>query len=240
MLQAKNGRQFNLAAKSARAFLATKDIKLSHHDALELVAQVTGHASYAAAQALLEGPSKGVSPAAGTWRELAHAIGTLKEEQLDMQVQVTEGCDCDGNATFSQSVQLLMANDDCIAAGTPMFPDNQPVLLVEEFNPECDTEDAYRVMRQLEEAAFEPSQVAEREIAEYGLEVAIHRLNREFDVRISVGKFVAFSSENEGFWNINLQSFVRERAAATGFDTIPEEVAAAGLTIVPYDEAVDY
>jgi hypothetical protein len=241
MLQANNGRQFNLAAKAARTFFAAKGIELKHSDALALIARLTGHASYEAAQASLDGPAKGIASDVQTWRQLAHGIGTLCEEQLDMPVHITEGCDDEGNTTFTKASQILMANADCIAAGTPLFPNNQPVLLTVEANPILETEDARRIELQFEIGSGEPSGLATQEIRRHGLTGAIETLNTDFCLHISLGKFVAYSESNHGYWNADF-GYVHDRDSATGYDTeqdIKYIGATETLTPILYAEAVD-
>jgi hypothetical protein len=241
MLQAQNGRQFNLAAKAVSAFFAEKDVVVKHSEALNLVARLTGHASYEAAKASLAGPAKGVAPDVQTWRQLAHAVGTLTEEQLDMPVQITEGCDCDGNATFTEARQLLMANADCIAAGTSIFPDHQPVLLVEEFNPVLESDEARRIEFQFEVATGEPAGMATEEIRRHGLAGAVETLNTDYSINISLGRFVAYSAAENGFWNSDF-GYVHDKDSATGFES-EQDIAHLGatetLTPILYCDAVD-
>lgn len=241
MLQAQNGRQFNLAAKAVSSFFAEKDVVVKHSDALNLVARLTGHANYEAAQASLNGPAKGVAPDVQTWRQLAHAIGTLTDEQLDMPVQITEGCDSDGNATFTEARELLMANADCISAGAHIFPDNQPVLLVEEFNPVLESDEARRIEFQFEVATGESAGMATHEIRRSGIDGAVSALNSEYGINISLGKYVAYSQAENGFWNADF-GYVKDRDSATGYNTeqdIRHIGATETLTPILYAEAVD-
>lgn len=241
MLQAQNGRQFNLAAKAIRAFFSEKGMDVKHSEALALVARLTGHASYEAAQASLEGAPNGVSPEVQTWRHLAHAIGTLSDEQLDMPVQVTEGCDSDGNATFGTACQLLMANADCISAGATIFPDNQPVLLIEELYPELESDDAVRVEFQFEAATGESGGLATYEIKRHGLAGAVESLNTDYSINISLGKYIAYSPSNNGFWNVDF-GFVTDKESATGYDSesdVARISATEALIPILYSEAVD-
>lgn len=240
MLQANNGRQFNLAAKVIRTFLSAKGFDLKHSEALTLAARLTGHASYEAAQASLEGPAKGMAPDAQTWRQLAHAIGTLDEAQLDMPVQVSEGCDSDGNATFSKACQILMASADCISAGASPFADNQPVLLVEEFNLDLESEEARRIELQFEVASGEPSGLATTYIRRHGLLGAIENLNADFCVNIAIGPYLARSAS--GYWNADF-GYVQDRDSATGYaylEDIEQIVSPEPLTSVLYSEATDF
>lgn len=241
MLQAQNGRQFNLAAKAAISFFAEKGVVVKHSEALNLVARLTGHVNYEAAQASLDGPAKGVAPDVQTWRQLAHAIGTLTDEQLDMPVQVTEGCDSDGNATFTKACELLMANADCIAAGTSIFADNQPVLLVEEFNPVLESDEALRIEFQFEVATGEPAGMATHEIRRHGIAGAIETLNTDYSLNISLGKYIAFAPDSKGFWNADF-GYVSNKESATGYDSeLDIKHIGATETLIPilYSEAVD-
>lgn len=128
MLYANNVRQLNLAAKTISKFMAEKGTDLPHAEALELASRLIGHSGYAPARATLEQP-KGTPSKVTIWRSLAHALGTLTDKQLDMPVVLTEGCDENGNATFSEEVLLLMANDETMAAGTGQFDPRQPLLV---------------------------------------------------------------------------------------------------------------
>lgn len=243
MLQAQNGRQFNLAAKTIRAFLLELTIELSHSEALTLVSRLTGHANYEAAKASLEGTARGVAPEVSTWRQLAHAIGTLDEEQLNMPVQVTEGCDENGNATFTRVVRLLLANDTAVHAGTGIFQENQPLLLVEEFEATdepnfVDTESVKRVCMQFECATGEPGQLALDEIQKIGLSEAIPQLNEIYGLNICLGPYVAFSESCKGYWNTDF-GFVGDKASATGYETLPSLSISPDLELVPYAEAQD-
>ena len=241
MLQVQNGRQFNLAAKAIRAFFSEKGTDIKHSEALGLVARLTGHENYEAAQASLQGTPKGVSPDVQTWRHLAHAIGTLSDEQLDLPVQVTEGCDSAGNAIFAPARQLLMANSDCIAAGTSLFADNQPVLLIEELSPVLDSDEALRIELQFEIGSGEPSGLATHEIKRHGLAGAIETLNTDYSLNISLGKYIAFSPSNNGYWNADF-GYVTDKESATGYDSeLDIQYIGATETLVPvlYSEAVD-
>jgi hypothetical protein len=241
MLQVQNGRQFNLAAKVIRSFFSEKNIEVKHSEALALVSRLTGHANYEAAKASLEGQTKGIASDVASWRQLAHAIGTLEEEQLDMPVHVTEGCDENGNATFTRALQLLLANDSAVDAGTGLFKANQPLLLVEKFDAEAVSEDGVRVAMQFEVATGEPGAIALRKIRELGLRDAILGLNRTYLVNISVGELVAYSEKNKGFWNVDI-GLVSDKASATGYaaDTEPFSFRGAeDLALVAYLQAVD-
>ena len=128
MLYANNVRQLNLAAKTISKFMSEKGMDVAHSEALELASRLIGYPGYAAARNTLEQP-KGTPAGISTWRSLAHALGTLTEQQLDMPVVLTEGCDENGNATFSEEVLLLMANDQSMEAGTGQFDPRQPLLI---------------------------------------------------------------------------------------------------------------
>jgi hypothetical protein len=135
MLQAKHGRQLNLAVTVIQKFLADKGIEMSRSEVAPLVGRLTGHASYEAAQALLQGTAKGVASDVSTWRDLGHAICSLDEQQLDLPVQVSEGCDENGNAMFAPAEMLLLASDRIINAGADVyFKPHQPILLIQEFD----------------------------------------------------------------------------------------------------------
>ena len=138
MFKAQNGRQYNLAARTISQFLAQKGLKLRHADALELSARLTGFANYAAACAALEGPASGITAEVRTWGDLAHALGALDEQQLGMAIQVTDGCDGNGNANFATAQQLVPACDYSIASAGVVFPTNQPVLLIGELQENLD------------------------------------------------------------------------------------------------------
>lgn len=237
MLQAQNGRQFNLAAKVVCSFLAEKNISLKQSEALELVSRLTGHASYAAAKALLEGQAKGVSSKVSTWRQLGHAIGTLDDEQLDMQVHLTEGCDSDGNATFAQAAQLVLANDGCLAAGTTMFSNKQPILRFEEFNPGIESDEGRRIICQFETESGESGSIAEHAIMEYGLENAVGWLNDRFSTHISLESLIAYCASENRYFTVG-HGFVSDKFSATGFskeDRTPED-----CVLIPYETAQSY
>jgi hypothetical protein len=241
MLHAMNGRQFNLAAKTIRAFFSEKQIEVSHAEALTLVSRLTGHASYEAAKASLEGTAKGVASEVCTWRQLAHAIGTLDDEQLDMPAHVTEGCDENGNATFTRARQLLLANDVSIAAGACAFKENHPLLLVDEFDAVADSEDGARIAMQFEVATHEPGAIAIRKMRDLGLQDAILWLNRNYLINLSLGELVAYSESNKGFWNVDF-GWVYDKASATGYSAGTEAFSFTGaedLELVPYAQAVD-
>lgn len=243
MLQAQNGRQFNLAAKAIRTFLAEKGIELKHNEALTLTSRLTGHANYEAAQASLDGPAKGVSPDANTWRQLAHAIGTLSDEQLDMPVYLTEGCDSDGNSSFWQSGSLVKASTDCISAGQLLFAANQPALLCTEYCPWLDSDDARRIEFQFEVGSGESSGLATHEIRRHGLAGAIAVLNADYACHIDIGKYLAFSADENGYWNADF-GFVGDRDSATGFETEDEVLnlyisSTTKVTPILYTDAVD-
>lgn len=241
MLQVQNGRQFNLAAKAIRSFLSEKGTDIKHSEALALVARLTGHASYEAAQASMQGTPKGVSPEVQTWRHLAHAIGTLSEEQLDMQVHVSEGCDSHGNVEYGTACELVMATADCISADVKVFADNQPVLLVNEFNPVLESDEALRIELQFEVATGEPTGMATYEIKRHGLAGAIETLNADYGINIALGKYIALSPV-EGYWNADF-GYVTNKESATGYDTeldIKHIGATETLIAVPYAEAVDF
>lgn len=253
MLQAQNGRQINLAAEVVRKFLTSNQVDIKHSEALQLVSQLIGYPNYHAARAGLQGVAKGVASNTSTWRQLAHAIGTLSDEQLDMPVQVTEGCDENGNATFAKACELVVANSGCIAAAGGIFADIQPVLLIEELEAqsaddstdvdqdEAAEEDEYRVGMQLECATGQPCSLAGWHIARDGIDEAIKYLNSEYDCNISLGKYIAYSTAENGYWNADF-GFVGDKASATGFDS-HEAVLSLAITpaLVPvlYSEAED-
>lgn len=133
MFKAQNGRQYNLAARTISKFLSEKGIKLNHTDALALSARLTGFASYEAACAAQEGPESGITREVRTWGDLCNALSALDEAQLGMAIQVTDGCDGNGNANFATAQQLLPACHHDIAAAGVVFPVNQPVLLISEL-----------------------------------------------------------------------------------------------------------
>jgi hypothetical protein len=250
MLQAQNGRQINLAADVVRKFLTSKQVDIKHSEALQLVSQLIGYPSYHAARAGLQGVAKGVATDTSTWRQLAHAIGTLSDEQLDMPVQVTEGCDENGNATFSEACELLMANADSIAAGATIFASNQPVLLIGEFDSPVEESDGsqadvaadeeeYRVGMQLECATDESASLAGWHIARKGLDDAIEYLNSEYGCNISLGEFVIYSEDEQGFWNADF-GWVSNKASATGVEKMPNVPGfPSDVELVRYVDAVD-
>jgi hypothetical protein len=246
MLQAQNGRQLNLAAKAVRAFFDKKNVNLSQNEALKLVSHLIGYPSFEAAQAALEGTRKGVSSDVQSWRNLAHSIGTLSDEQLSMAVIVSDGCDENGNATFAKAFKLAMPDAEYLAASAGMFGALQPVLLIDKLGSnsseaEVDSEDEYRVGMQLECATDESASLAGWHIERKGLEEAIEYLNSEYDCNISLGKFVAYSEAEKGFWNRDF-GFVTDKASATGFDSredLPQLAGTSDLEMVTYAEAVD-
>jgi hypothetical protein len=189
--------------------------------------------------------AKGLASETSTWRHLAHAIGTLSDEQLDMPVQVSEGCGENGNATFSKACELVMASSDDIAAAGHIFADNQPVLLIEEFDSSTlDTDgsgvdDEYRVGMQLECATDHPASLASWHIARDGIDETIEYLNSEYGCNISLGEFVIYSEAEKGFWNIDF-GWVSDKASATGVETMPNiPDFPADVELVRYVDAVD-
>lgn len=247
MLQAQNGRQLNLAANVVRKFCSTKNIDIPHAEALQLVSQLIGYPHYHAARAGLQGFAKGLASNTSTWRHLAHAIGTLSDEQLDMPVQVTDGRNGNGNASFAKARELVLANSAAFAAASGVFADNQPVLLIEEFDSTTtdadgtgvDDEDEYRVGMQLECATDESASLASWHIERKGIEEAIDYLNAEYGCNISLGAFVLYSEAEKGFWNIDF-GWVSNKASATGVETMPNiPDFPADVELVRYVDAVD-
>lgn len=248
MLQAQNGRQFNLAAKTIRTFFEEKNVGVSHAEALTLVARLAGYPSYEAAQASFEGVKSGLAREVPTWRHLAHAICTLDDAQLDMKVELTDGCDDNGNAQFTDPVALVLANDWTIQAATDMlYKPTQPILLIEPFgdlpDSHIDSEDVRRVTCQFEVMTGCSASTAREEIRKHAMiEDAIAVLNEEYGIRIGIGAFVLMSKINQGFWNAS-QGWVDDKASATGFDrhengpilweAVPDQVN------VPYQDAIE-
>lgn len=68
-----------------------------------------------------------------TYRELLAALRELSEEQLDMDITVSSGCDENGNAEFFKGDALTLAmNDDVAAAADGVLENNQPIILFQE------------------------------------------------------------------------------------------------------------
>lgn len=137
MLYAKNGRQMNLAAKALSKHLEGEGIHLGHQAAMHAVAKLLGFSSIGAATTALEGQKRGVAASVKSWRDLAHALGTLTDSQLDMSITVSEGCDENGNAEFFPAYEFLLAGDDSLLAASDGVLENlQPVLIFNGVEPE--------------------------------------------------------------------------------------------------------
>jgi hypothetical protein len=137
MLYAKNGRQMNLAAKALSKHLEGEGIHLGHQAAMHAVAKLLGFSSIGAATEALDGQKRGVAASVKSWRDLAHALGTLTDSQLDMSITVSEGCDENGNAEFFPAYELLLAGDDrLLAASDGVLENLQPVLIFNGAEPD--------------------------------------------------------------------------------------------------------
>lgn len=67
-----------------------------------------------------------------TYRKLLEALKELTEDQLDMTVTVSEGCDENGNAEFFGADTLTLAmNPDIEAGADGVLEPEQPVILFE-------------------------------------------------------------------------------------------------------------
>lgn len=251
MLQAQNGRQLNLAADVVRKFLTTKNVSLKHSDALQLVSQLIGYPSYNAARASMTGTSKGVAPAAATWRELAHAIGTLNAEQLDMRIEIADSRLFREISTYGRDATVQLASPGWKVSGETSAAPAYPVLLVTDNEAEFDaaasyeaelvSEDANRIRHQFEVATSLSSDIVDETFQKYGLRDAIVCLNSEYALQLSVGRYVAYSEIHQGFLNADF-GFVTDKASATGFGSsadFPKLFAAPDLEMVAYADAVD-
>ena len=68
-----------------------------------------------------------------TYRKLQKALAELTDDQLDMTVTVSAGCDEHGHAEFFGGDAFTLAmNPDVEAAATDMFDDTQPIILFHE------------------------------------------------------------------------------------------------------------
>jgi hypothetical protein len=68
-----------------------------------------------------------------TYRYLLEGLKELTEQQLDMTVTVSAGCDENGNAEFFAADALTIAiNPDIEAAADGVLEPEQPVILFEE------------------------------------------------------------------------------------------------------------
>lgn len=246
MFKATNGRQYNLAAKTIRAFLAEKDVQLKHSQALELAGRLTGFASYAAAESALQRKSGNSACDVRTWGDLAQALSALDDEQLNMPIQVTDGGCGSSVASFAGALQLVRADDaDSVANVATAFLRNQPILLIglmEVNMPQggIPNEDVLRVRMQFEAATGESGLVAENCIAKVGLKDGIDWLNREYDIDTQVGPYVLYSEKEQGFFNTD-QGWVFDKASARGFLST-DSWSLVGIDdgeLVPYETAVD-
>jgi len=239
MFQAQNGRQLNLAAQTIKAFFAEQTIDVPHSMALRLVGRLLGFPSYEAAQASLDGKGKGRATNAATWRDLAHAIGTLDESQLDLPVYLADSPADGSSLQFSKALGLLLANDKVFAPRGADFEAFQPMLHVEKYVPGQETDDVYRVAMQLEAAADQPGSMAEWHIERKGLEGAIAHLNHTYDISISLGEYIVYSESEHGFWNADF-GFVSDKASATGVSALPViSTLPSDVELVRYVDAVD-
>ena len=68
-----------------------------------------------------------------TYRKLKEALEELTDDQLDMTVTVSAGCDEHGNAEFFCADALTLAmNEDVEAGACDMFEEIQPIILFDE------------------------------------------------------------------------------------------------------------
>jgi hypothetical protein len=68
-----------------------------------------------------------------TYRKLKEALEELTDDQLDMTVTVSAGCDENGNAEFFCGDALTLAmNPDVEAGACDVLEETQPIILFDE------------------------------------------------------------------------------------------------------------
>ena len=67
-----------------------------------------------------------------SFRKLIVALEELTDDQLDMTVTVSAGCDENGNAEFYCGDALTLAMNPDVEAANPGFEDTQPIILFDE------------------------------------------------------------------------------------------------------------
>jgi hypothetical protein len=229
-----NGKAVNQAAKTVARFMAEKGIKLAHHDALDLIARLQGFPSHTAANARLEGVSKGTPQALKSWTDLFQVIACMNASERDGSITLTEGCDDNGNAEFFQSDLIIKATDSSIAAAADGVLERTDFVLLYNAKPAqeqsaeaqeqtADNQLAHRIAMQAELLSAEPGVYGKVYAAMRRNPVAcIQEFDRKWDVSLLAGPWVIYSQKEAGYWHHNF-GWVGDRDSAAGY---PEESAA--------------